>query len=207
MTARNVQDHVKAKGLPWSFVPNSLVCSHLRSPELTRPLFVVPKLRTAKGFDTFNPVSGFIPKDLIKDPHNMKLALSVRPATSSSLLPSLRADPSSFSLTRRHSTDQRHHQAGWGDGRHDLSNPEADRVREQCDDARGSSRLPPLPPFCFFSFLSFRSALHVFSPSATRDFSLTVPLLFPVCRKATSSSPAPLRASDPSPRRTPSSRR
>ena len=51
MTARNVQDHVKAKGLPWS---------------------------TAKGFDSFNPVSGFIPKDLIKDPHNLKLALSVR---------------------------------------------------------------------------------------------------------------------------------
>ncbi|KAL7413918.1 hypothetical protein BDY24DRAFT_388575 [Mrakia frigida] len=54
MTARNVQDHVKAKGLPWS---------------------------TAKGFDSFNPVSGFIPKDLIKDPHNLKLALSINGVT------------------------------------------------------------------------------------------------------------------------------
>jgi len=51
MTARNVQDHVKAKGLPWS---------------------------TAKGFDTFNPVSGFIPANLVQDPHKLKLSLSVR---------------------------------------------------------------------------------------------------------------------------------
>ncbi|CED83687.1 mitochondrial protein [Phaffia rhodozyma] len=49
MTARNIQDHVKAKGLPWS---------------------------TAKGFDTFNPISGFIPKDLIENPHDLKLSLS-----------------------------------------------------------------------------------------------------------------------------------
>lgn len=51
MTGRNVQDAVKAKGLPWT---------------------------AAKGFDTFNPVSGFIGKDLVKDPHNLQLTLAVR---------------------------------------------------------------------------------------------------------------------------------
>lgn len=50
MTARNVQDAVKAKGLPWSM---------------------------AKGFDTFNPVSGFVDKSKVADPHAMKLWLAV----------------------------------------------------------------------------------------------------------------------------------
>ncbi|BGP22860.1 fumarylacetoacetate hydrolase family protein [Rhodotorula toruloides] len=45
-TARNVQDAVKAKGLPWS---------------------------AAKGFDTFCPVGQFIPKDKVQDPHNLRL--------------------------------------------------------------------------------------------------------------------------------------
>ncbi|GAA5960496.1 hypothetical protein JCM8115_003199 [Rhodotorula mucilaginosa] len=45
-TARNMQDAVKAKGLPWS---------------------------AAKGFDTFCPVGQFIPKDKVQDPHNLRL--------------------------------------------------------------------------------------------------------------------------------------
>ena len=48
MTARNMQEAVKKKGLPWS---------------------------AAKGFDTFNPVSSFIDKSKIKDPSNVRLWL------------------------------------------------------------------------------------------------------------------------------------
>ncbi|KAF8323645.1 uncharacterized protein EI90DRAFT_2977412 [Cantharellus anzutake] len=50
MTARNIQEDVKKKGLPWS---------------------------TAKGFDTFTPISEFIPKSAISDPHNVNLWLKV----------------------------------------------------------------------------------------------------------------------------------
>ncbi|KAH7107639.1 hypothetical protein BKA62DRAFT_684012 [Auriculariales sp. MPI-PUGE-AT-0066] len=50
MTARNVQEDVKKKGLPWT---------------------------TAKGFDTFTPVSSFIPKNTISDPHNLNLWLKI----------------------------------------------------------------------------------------------------------------------------------
>lgn len=50
MTARNVQDEAKKKGLPWSI---------------------------GKGFDTFLPVSGFIPKQRIPDPYKICLQLSV----------------------------------------------------------------------------------------------------------------------------------
>ena len=50
MTARNVQDEAKKKGLPWSI---------------------------AKGFDTFMPVSNFIAKHRVPDPHNAHLWLSV----------------------------------------------------------------------------------------------------------------------------------
>ncbi|KAF2187760.1 hypothetical protein K469DRAFT_704711 [Zopfia rhizophila CBS 207.26] len=50
MTARNVQDEAKKKGLPWSI---------------------------AKGFDTFLPISNFIAKSRIPDPHNANLWLSV----------------------------------------------------------------------------------------------------------------------------------
>ncbi|KAF2400480.1 hypothetical protein EJ06DRAFT_530458 [Trichodelitschia bisporula] len=50
MTARNVQDEAKRKGLPWSI---------------------------AKGFDTFLPISGVIPKSRIPDPHDAELWLSV----------------------------------------------------------------------------------------------------------------------------------
>ncbi|KAF8607973.1 putative mitochondrion protein [Ceratobasidium sp. AG-I] len=50
MTARNMQDAVKKKGLPWS---------------------------AAKGFDTFTPTSPFIPRDQISDPHNLKLWLKI----------------------------------------------------------------------------------------------------------------------------------
>lgn len=50
MTARNTQDEAKKKGLPWSI---------------------------AKGFDTFLPISNYIPKNKISDPHNVELWLSV----------------------------------------------------------------------------------------------------------------------------------
>lgn len=50
MTARNMQDECKRKGLPWT---------------------------SAKGFDTFLPVSQFIAKEKIKDPHDVELWLSV----------------------------------------------------------------------------------------------------------------------------------
>lgn len=49
MTARNVQDEAKKKGLPWT---------------------------TAKGFDTFLPVSRFIEKGKIRDPHDAELWLT-----------------------------------------------------------------------------------------------------------------------------------
>ena len=50
MTARNVQNEAKKKGLPWSI---------------------------AKGFDTFLPISNPIPKDSIPDPHDIELYLSI----------------------------------------------------------------------------------------------------------------------------------
>ena len=50
ITARNIQDECKKKGLPWT---------------------------TAKGFDTFCPISDFIPKEKIKDPHDVELWLDV----------------------------------------------------------------------------------------------------------------------------------
>lgn len=50
MTARNVQDEAKRKGLPWTI---------------------------AKGFDTFLPLSDFITKEQLLDPHDAMLHLSV----------------------------------------------------------------------------------------------------------------------------------
>ncbi|OBT50688.1 hypothetical protein VE04_07485 [Pseudogymnoascus sp. 24MN13] len=50
MTARNMQDEAKSKGLPWSI---------------------------AKGFDTFLPLSNTIPKGAIADPHAAEVWLSV----------------------------------------------------------------------------------------------------------------------------------
>lgn len=50
MTARNVQEEAKKKGLPWTI---------------------------AKGFDTFLPLSRFVPKEKIPDPYNVQLELSV----------------------------------------------------------------------------------------------------------------------------------
>lgn len=50
MTARNVQDAAKSNGLPWT---------------------------TAKGFDTFLPLSNVIPKSSIPDPHDVELFLHV----------------------------------------------------------------------------------------------------------------------------------
>ena len=50
MTARNIQDECKKKGLPWTI---------------------------AKGFDTFCPISDFIPKEKVRDPHDVELWLDV----------------------------------------------------------------------------------------------------------------------------------
>lgn len=50
MTARNLQDEAKKKGIPWT---------------------------AAKGFDTFLPISNFIPREKIPDPHNVGLYLTV----------------------------------------------------------------------------------------------------------------------------------
>ena len=50
MTARNLQDENKRKGMPWT---------------------------TAKGFDTYCPVSKFIPAANVSDPHDVTLKLSV----------------------------------------------------------------------------------------------------------------------------------
>lgn len=50
MTARNVQNEAKKKGLPWDI---------------------------AKGFDTFLPISNIIPKSAIPNPHNVELYLSI----------------------------------------------------------------------------------------------------------------------------------
>ncbi|KAJ1903067.1 Acylpyruvase fahd1, mitochondrial [Coemansia sp. S100] len=50
LTARNLQDEAKKKGLPWS---------------------------AAKGFDTFTPVGPFIPANKIPDPHNVRLWIEV----------------------------------------------------------------------------------------------------------------------------------
>lgn len=54
MTARNVQDEAKKKGLPWSI---------------------------GKGFDTFLPLSNFIPKSQIPDPYKVNLTLSINGET------------------------------------------------------------------------------------------------------------------------------
>jgi len=50
MTARNLQEEVKKKGLPWSAV---------------------------KGFDTFTPIGPYIPKSKVADPHNLNIWLKV----------------------------------------------------------------------------------------------------------------------------------
>ncbi|KAH8813623.1 hypothetical protein DL96DRAFT_525336 [Flagelloscypha sp. PMI_526] len=54
MTARNLQDRVKKKGLPWS---------------------------AAKGFDTFTPIGTYISKDQIKDPQALGLTLKINGVT------------------------------------------------------------------------------------------------------------------------------
>lgn len=50
MTARDVQEEAKRKSIPWT---------------------------AAKGFDTFLPVSKYIPKSAITDPHDVELWLTV----------------------------------------------------------------------------------------------------------------------------------
>ncbi|KAJ7772936.1 hypothetical protein DFH07DRAFT_866117 [Mycena maculata] len=53
MTARNLQDQVKKRGLPWS---------------------------AAKGFDSFTPIGAFIPKEKIADPYSLGLSLKINGA-------------------------------------------------------------------------------------------------------------------------------
>jgi len=53
MTARNLQDQVKKRGLPWS---------------------------AAKGFDTFTPIGSFISKAQITDPYSLSLSLKINGA-------------------------------------------------------------------------------------------------------------------------------
>jgi 2-keto-4-pentenoate hydratase/2-oxohepta-3-ene-1,7-dioic acid hydratase in catechol pathway len=50
MTLRDVQNGLKAKGLPWEI---------------------------AKGFDTASPLSDFVPASAVADPHNLRLTLMV----------------------------------------------------------------------------------------------------------------------------------
>ncbi|OBA19633.1 hypothetical protein METBIDRAFT_46041 [Metschnikowia bicuspidata var. bicuspidata NRRL YB-4993] len=66
MTARNVQDEAKKKGLPWSI---------------------------GKGFDTFLPLSEFIPKENIPDPYNVRLDLKVNGKTKQDDMASLMIFP------------------------------------------------------------------------------------------------------------------
>ncbi|GAB6023278.1 Acylpyruvase fahd1, mitochondrial [Chamberlinius hualienensis] len=54
MTARDLQDEAKKKGLPWTL---------------------------AKGYDTSCPISSFIPKSSITDPHNVNLWLKINQIT------------------------------------------------------------------------------------------------------------------------------
>lgn len=54
MTARNIQNEAKRKGLPWDI---------------------------SKGFDTFLPISQLIPKHKIPDPHDIELWLKVNGET------------------------------------------------------------------------------------------------------------------------------
>ncbi|KXN70642.1 hypothetical protein CONCODRAFT_39208 [Conidiobolus coronatus NRRL 28638] len=54
MTARNMQNDVRAKGLPWS---------------------------ASKGFDTFTPIGEFIPKANLIDPHKARIWLKVNEQT------------------------------------------------------------------------------------------------------------------------------
>jgi len=54
MTARHAQEAAKKAGLPWS---------------------------ASKGFDTFTPISSFLPKSEISDPHNLELYIDINSQT------------------------------------------------------------------------------------------------------------------------------
>lgn len=66
LTARNVQDEAKKKGLPWSI---------------------------GKGFDTFLPLSKFIPKEKLPDPYKAELHLEINGETKQQDLTSLMIFP------------------------------------------------------------------------------------------------------------------
>ncbi|KAH9484468.1 Acylpyruvase FAHD1, mitochondrial [Psilocybe cubensis] len=54
MTARNLQDKVRKAGLPWS---------------------------AAKGFDGFTPIGSFLPKETVKDAHDLRVSLKINGET------------------------------------------------------------------------------------------------------------------------------
>jgi len=54
MTARNMQEEVKKRGLPWS---------------------------AAKGFDTFTPISSFISKEKVQNPQDLNIWLKINGTT------------------------------------------------------------------------------------------------------------------------------
>ena len=60
LTARNIQEEAKKAGLPWTAAKGTV-----NSMELTI------------GYNSFLPLSEFIPKEKIPDPHNVRLQLQV----------------------------------------------------------------------------------------------------------------------------------
>jgi acylpyruvate hydrolase len=65
LTARNLQDEVKKAGLPWS---------------AAKGIFFM-YMTLMIGYYSFLPISSFIPKEKIPDPHNVRLQLTVNGET------------------------------------------------------------------------------------------------------------------------------
>lgn len=66
MTARNLQDEAKKAGLPWTSAKGI-------------PFTLQTSLTT--GYNSFLPLSKFIPREKIPDPHNVRLQLQVNGKT------------------------------------------------------------------------------------------------------------------------------
>lgn len=71
MTGRNVQDHVKTKGLPWSTAKGF--------DTYVRPS-VSPRTGGLTEMSSFCPVGDFLPKEAVKDPYALSLWLKVNSA-------------------------------------------------------------------------------------------------------------------------------